>query len=139
MPEIIKYDPCAESVLWFVCFSTECSELMPWYIRLFVRGFSHVYAMRDYNGVTLIIDHNARGLIVDVSAVPATNCVRLLNARGTDTVLAVAGRLKNSYTQRGVQSCVSIVKSLLGIKAWHILTPQQLHDYLLENGGARCG
>lgn len=139
MPEIIKYDPCAESVLWFICFSPECNDLMPWYVRPVVRGFRHVYAMRDYNGVTLIVSHNAQGLIVDASPVPVTNCVRALNAQGVETVLAVAGRLKNGYTQRGVQSCVSIVKSLLGIKAWHILTPQQLYNYLLDNGGARCG
>ena len=40
-----------------------------------------------------------------------------------------------SYTIRGLINCVTIVKSVLGLSKWFILTPQQLHRYLLRIGG----
>ena len=40
------------------------------------------------------------------------------------------------YVPRGVYSCVSICKAVLGIRAWYILTPWQLPRYMLNNGGS---
>ena len=40
-----------------------------------------------------------------------------------------------SYTIRGLINCVTIVKSFMGLKCWWIITPQQLHRYLLRHGG----
>jgi len=39
------------------------------------------------------------------------------------------------YTFRGIITCVSIIKAALGIRAWFIITPQQLRRYLLRIGG----
>ena len=36
---------------------------------------------------------------------------------------------------RGIGTCVSAVKTVLGIRAWYILTPLQLRRYLLGLGG----
>lgn len=38
------------------------------------------------------------------------------------------------YIPRGMLTCVSGTKSLLGVRAWWVLTPKQLYRYLLENG-----
>jgi hypothetical protein len=135
-PVIFEYDPCKEPVFWYVVFAPTRTNLMPWWLRFFVGdGFQHCYAFRDYKGVTLIVNHLSQGLVADVSPVPATKCVSVLSTDGRETVVLFAGRLKYRYTQRGVQSCVSVVKSLIGLTAWHIWTPQQLFQYLVNHGG----
>lgn len=40
-----------------------------------------------------------------------------------------------SYTIHGFINCVTIVKFVMGLNKWFIMTPQQLHRYLLRNGG----
>ena len=38
------------------------------------------------------------------------------------------------YTPRGMITCVSVVKAVMNLKAWWILTPQQLYIYLAGKG-----
>ena len=38
------------------------------------------------------------------------------------------------YSPRGIITCVSIVKSAMDIKAWQVLTPEELYRYLLKIG-----
>lgn len=56
-------------------------------------------------------------------------------------VLAVDVRLPpgkiGEYIPRGVFSCVTIVKAVLGLRAWRIFTPWSLYRYLLAHRGAR--
>jgi len=40
-----------------------------------------------------------------------------------------------SYNVRGLINCVTIIKAVLGISKWFVMTPQQLHRYLLRIGG----
>jgi hypothetical protein len=136
-PVIFEYDPCKQPVFWYVVFTPTITNLMPWWARWWMRRdfYNHVYAFRDYNGITLTINQLAQGLILDASLVPAAKCVEVLAAEDRETVVLFAGQLKYRYTPRGVQSCVSVVKSLIGLKAWHIWTPQQLFNHLINNGG----
>jgi hypothetical protein len=136
-PVIIDYDPCKQPVFWYVVFTAATNNLMPWWVRWWIRRdiYKHVYAFRDYAGCTLTVNQLAQGLIVDASPVPAPDCARMLGQEGRESVVLFAGQLKYRYTQRGVQSCVSVVKSLLGLKAWHVWTPQQLYRHLIEHKG----
>jgi len=40
-----------------------------------------------------------------------------------------------SYNIRGFINCVTIVKSVMGLCKWFVMTPQQLRRYLLRIGG----
>jgi len=40
-----------------------------------------------------------------------------------------------SYNVRGLINCVTVVKSVMGLGKWFVMTPQQLHRYLLRIGG----
>ena len=44
-------------------------------------------------------------------------------------------RANSSYTIRGLITCVTVVKAVLCLNRLFILTPQQLHRYLLRIGG----
>jgi hypothetical protein len=39
------------------------------------------------------------------------------------------------FTLRGAITCVSVIKSALGIRDWKLITPRQLFLYLTRNGG----
>ena len=41
---------------------------------------------------------------------------------------------KHAYVPRGFLSCVSVLKSILGLRACWIVTPKQLHRILRRNG-----
>lgn len=49
-------------------------------------------------------------------------------------VLEVRRERHGGWHHRGLTTCVSLTKMRLGIKAWWVVTPRQLHDYLLEEG-----
>lgn len=136
--EALNYDPTDRVHVWYVVFEGEVSSLLPWYVRPFVSpGFRHVYAMRGIRKRgrprTLIVNQVAQGLLVDVCRAPVEHCA-LAELDAGRTVVQVAGRLQPRYTLR-VVSCVGVVKSLLGIYAWHVWTPRQLHKYLISTGG----
>lgn len=136
MTKAVDYDPSKNAVLWYVAFSPRATHLMPWWVRLFTRdNFQHCYAFRAYNGITLIVNHIAPGLLVDATNVKAVECAKAIAYQKGETIVLFASRLKPRYTFRGMQSCVSVVKALLGIGAWRIWTPQGLYEHLIENGG----
>ena len=39
------------------------------------------------------------------------------------------------YNIRGLINCVTVVKSVMGLCKWFVMTPQQLHRYLIKIGG----
>jgi len=49
--------------------------------------------------------------------------------------LAVDQKFTGRYLPRGLLTCVSLVKALLSIDAWHVWTPEQLARWMLQNGG----
>ncbi len=136
MTRAVDYDPSKNAMLWFVVFSHRSSHLTPWWVRLFTRNnFQHCYAFREYHGITLIVNHVAQGLLIDATNVKARDCARAWAADKGDTVVLFASQLKPRYTPRGVQTCVSVVKALIGIGSPRIWTPQGLYDYLIKQGG----
>lgn len=42
---------------------------------------------------------------------------------------------KRDYVPRGLFTCVTVVKAILGIAAWYVWTPEHLARYLLRHGG----
>jgi hypothetical protein len=134
--QTVLYDPCERVHVWYVVFEDEA--VLPCYARPFVRdGFRHVYAMRAVKKRgrprALIVNQVAQGLLVDVCRQRVEDCA-LAELDAGRTVVQVAGRLQPRYTLR-VTSCVGVVKSLLGIHAWHVWTPWQLYKYLISAGG----
>lgn len=47
----------------------------------------------------------------------------------------VAIDAKPGYVLRGLLNCVSVIKSMLSLTDWWVITPKQLHDQLLAQGG----
>ena len=43
-------------------------------------------------------------------------------------------RTGSEFVPRGVMNCVSSVKACIGVRAWHIITPKQLYNFLIHEG-----
>ncbi len=42
---------------------------------------------------------------------------------------------KTDYVPRGLLTCVSVVKAIIGVRAWYVWTPEHLARYLARMGG----
>jgi len=119
-------------------------EIEGWYV-VFVDGmgnnfwdvvtckkFRHCYAFRwdGYNWI--VVDALSQSL--EVHILPFGQEVDLPKetlALGHQLVYFTKLR-RGSFIFRGLMTCVSTVKHLLGIRAWWIVTPKQLYNYLTK-------
>jgi len=87
-------------------------------------GFRHVWAGEPHGNVLIAINSAAYG----------TEFMLLgpqeLTARAISRVLVVDGWTPARYYCRGILTCVTLVKSLLGIRAFWVQTPWGLYSYL---------
>lgn len=44
-------------------------------------------------------------------------------------------KFERDYIPRGLFTCVTLLKAILGLSAWYVWTPEHLARYLLRNGG----
>lgn len=67
---------------------------------------------------------------------PAEICAEVL-ADGATCAIAfpVDQKFSGAYVPRGLLTCVSLIKAMIGCNAWHVWTPEQLAKWLLRNGG----
>ena len=115
---------------WYLIF-TEVKR-QRWWDRLLKPGFNHVYAMRWDGFNWLIVNPRSDFLSVEVSTICDHNLRDLAIGEATATVGVLCeipkGRLRSRFFA-GPVTCVEVVKSLLGIRAWFLFTPWQLYNY----------
>lgn len=106
---------------------------LPFWRAFTCEGFRHVFAIRETSeGVVLVNPHQA-GLFVTTMPFSIEQCVKTYKDSGHRILYLPNCELKR-YIPRGIQSCVSICKSLAGIKAWNVITPRQFYEHLLKVG-----
>lgn len=130
---------------YYVCFQPIHGEGWPRWLRLLTRPFinpelGHVSLLwRCPDGMGWAYVESLLGGTDVFSIAPVVNINRILDGlRGNRrwVVLRVEGDAdKSRFRLRGITTCVSLVKSIIGIRAWWVVTPEQLMLYLLGNGG----
>ena len=125
----------ADARLWFVCFPFAATPAA-WWQRPLRPGFRHVFAVRAEGGDrTLLADHAGGRLVLEVLAVPLMEA--LTNMRRELRALILAANEPTTPDRprlRGPMTCVELVKSLLGVRAWWVLTPRHLWRHLRAQG-----
>lgn len=67
---------------------------------------------------------------------PTAVCEAALKDGATCVIsIAVDQKFSGRYVPFGLLTCVSLVKAMIGCKAWYVWTPEQLARWLLQNGG----
>ena len=101
-------------------------------MRFLDESFKHVYAIKKSPGgqFWIIVDPVSSHTSVDLLPVLEYPHIRTL-VKENDVVLSVRAIIdeKERWTLC-VINCVEIVKALLGIRAFGVITPKQLYHYL---------
>lgn len=122
-------------VEWYLVFCE--SDRLYWWNRFLKRGYTHVYAVRwdGYNWISVSPNIGCLGVEILPCIDPdpknlfqTTKCSDILH-------INVWIQLNRSRSLWPTQfTCVEIVKALIGVRAWHVFTPWQLHKYLVRRG-----
>ena len=109
-------------------------------------GFQHVWVFKQIyypkprltaNKYAIKFEWLTNGMHMDVWwAHPVDVAKYFLNEPQTTSILryTVEKTPLLGYNPRGIMTCVSTVKPLLGLRAWWVMTPYQLWNHLIYNG-----
>lgn len=121
------------------------AEHRQWWKIYTRRGWRHVFIVLPVHRgnslvdpvYSLIINPLLWGIDAEVYFHPPWKLAQEALENGATCVvkIAVDKRFDREYVPRGLLTCVSVVKALLGISAWFVWTPEHLARYLLRNGG----
>lgn len=122
------------------------SENRRWWRFFLRRGWRHVYVIIPayypapsltadvYSQVINMWTDHVRSDVVWES--PRSLAIKALEEGATCAIsFPVDQKFTGRYLPRGLFTCVSLIKALLSISAWHVWTPEQLARWLLTNGG----
>ena len=100
------------------------------------RPTSHCFAFRPVShDLWLLVEHSVMGL--DVRELPDAAGAALIELCQTKGRLLLVPSTRRSIRWVPPQiTCVSVVKDLVGLRAWWVITPRQLHCALLKKGAA---
>lgn len=86
---------------------------------------------------SIVIDPRTNHIAIDVLYMPPNKVAKHVLDGGANCVIkfSVDQRGLPAYVPRGIITCVSILKSICGIDAWYVWTPQHLARWLARNGG----
>jgi hypothetical protein len=95
-----------------------------------VKGFRHCCAIKwdGYNWILI----DPLGQLLDINILPYTELDNVPNLfrENNWTVIRYNKEIKERFIPRGMLTCVTVCKQLLGIKACWVVTPWQLHNYI---------
>lgn len=88
------------------------------------------------NGQSILINPMTWAVTVDIIPHGARDAGRIALQHGASQVLEwpVDLRFEREFIPRGLLTCVSLIKAILGIHAWWCVTPEQLSVWMLRNG-----
>jgi hypothetical protein len=101
-------------------------------------GFRHCYTARYDGGGWTVLESGSGQL--HVSTLPCVSGYSFPDWRASEGSTVVRVRrwvVPRDFQPRGVLSCVSLTKFLLGVRASHVVTPYQLYRQLVDSNGRR--
>ena len=113
---------------WFVVF-TDSGRWNLWDIAT-SKGFRHCFAVRWDGFNWICVDPLGSWLEVQVMPYGHEDNVPQMMLELGHKVVYVRKQRKNKLILRGLMTCVSIMKHLIGVNAYWVVTPKQLYNYL---------
>lgn len=119
---------------WWLVYS-DMDDSSHWIARLFKRGFQHVIALHRDGRVWVAIHPHFSFVDVQIIREDSTPWQMYPHA----TIQHVVAMRRNAWrgwsAHIGPLTCVELMKSLLGIRAWYVRSPWQLFCYLKKHYG----
>lgn len=119
---------------WYVVFTPKSPLRLRWYHMFLKKDFGHVYAISHVAGGVLKVDHTIWGTsIIHTNTLSVEQWLELAKPHAT-AILEVRvdyGRVPLDYIQRGLLSCVTVLKSIFALRRCRSFTPWGLYKYLM--------
>jgi len=94
------------------------------------KGFRHCCAFKFDGFNWLLVDPLGQCLDINIMPYTSEDDVPYIFRQAGWTVIRYKKTIKPQFIFRGVLTCVTVCKQLLGIKACWVVTPWQLHNYI---------
>lgn len=112
------------------------SESKHWLIKRL--GSGHVYAVRKSRAGTMWTIVDPTNTVLEATTIPVSVMPEPQehNPLATRVIRCIIEpEMFGGFKLRlGVLSCVTVIKALLCLQKWYVLTPDQLGDYLINSG-----
>ena len=123
--------------VWYIVLCK--SKARHWAINWMING--HVYAARKSPAATIWSIVDPTTTIVEVSAIPVAIMPNAqdYSEHATKVIRCVIepNATQGFRVRFGLLTCVTIMKALLSVSGWRIVSPDQLGDYLIRSGIGR--
>ena len=132
--------PAHELVDWHVIFDggSGCQFGPAHWLTYLRPGFRHVYCARYDGGRWTVLESMTGAVRVwTLPCVPGYDFPDWRASEGATVVRLRRWREPHHFRMRGILTCVSLTKFLLGVGAWWIVTPWQLYRHLVANEEAK--
>ncbi len=100
------------------------------------RGFRHCWAAYNDGPGWLRINPTANGIMVERSLLSTSELMEFHGQQAETRVLYLCSRRPRRFLGRGLLTCVSVVKQILGVRAAWAITPYGLYRHLLKRNHA---
>jgi len=115
---------------WWVAFAD--TGTWTWWDLVTRKGYRHCFAFRWDGFNWILVDPMSCWLEVQVMPYgPDEDVPKKMEELGHE-VLYVRSSRENRFLWRGVLTCITVIKHLLGLRAWYVITPYQLKKYLCK-------
>ncbi len=121
---------------WYIVFTDHSDRInLPnRIIRWFTSpGFRHCFLLKSAELGCIALDPYWHGISVSWSPLSAERIARDCLDKGHKVLFLEQNKVREYYL-RGFITCVSVIKMMIGIKNWRVITPRQLYDVLLSSG-----
>ncbi|NTU49599.1 MAG: hypothetical protein HGA59_09555 [Chlorobiaceae bacterium] len=113
---------------WAVVFAP--ADRWVWFNLFTGRKYAHIFAMTEAaEGKIMVVDPLLTGLDVRIYDTGLAKEMREQIDHGRKIIVVDAPEERKPRLY-GVYTCVTVIKSLLYVRAWWVITPKQLYNHL---------
>lgn len=123
---------------YYVCFVGKEKNEHHWWHHITGEEFSHCFLFFQLNDTsTLVIDPRADAIVPnqwDLTIKDSVEFIKLKYLQAKILSFEVEYPERALRNWRGIYSCVTILKGILNLRKFWIVTPKQLYAELIQNG-----
>lgn len=103
-----------------------------WYLRFLKSGFKHCFLVLEDNGAFFVVDPLASKIELLTFRISGTLFISEFERLGMKVIKTNINDNSASSWKFGIFTCVEVVKRILGVYSFKVITPYQLYKYLLK-------
>ncbi len=100
------------------------------YLKFLHKDFRHCFLIMEVNNILFVIDPLASRIEVNTLFINKIELFEIFKSKGMKIIKTSFFNINKKSWKFGIFTCVEVVKRVLGIYNWKIITPYQLYNFL---------